>query len=73
VTSQNHGYAVNDQSLPKGWESWFVNINDGTNEGIRSRHFPTSASSSIRRQVRARRTRFLFDDFMRLVGSMAQS
>src|SRR4029453_17886962 len=40
VTSQNHGYAVNDESLPADWEPWFVNINDGTNEGIRSRTRP---------------------------------
>lgn len=35
VTSQNHGYAVNGHSLPEGWREWFVNANDGTNEGIR--------------------------------------
>lgn len=36
ITSQNHGYAVREDSLPKGWEPWFVNANDGTIEGIRS-------------------------------------
>jgi carbamoyl-phosphate synthase small subunit len=35
ITSQNHGYAVDTASLPKGWEPWFRNINDDTNEGIR--------------------------------------
>ena len=35
VTSQNHGYAVNGSTLPAGWREWFVNANDGTNEGIR--------------------------------------
>jgi hypothetical protein len=40
VTSQNHGYAVRDDALPPDWEPWFVNINDGTNEGIRSRLKP---------------------------------
>src|SRR5262249_22656856 len=39
-TSQNHGYAVADRSLPAEWESWFVNANDGTNEGIRHRRGP---------------------------------
>lgn len=34
-TSQNHGYAVDGASLPRGWEAWFTNANDGTNEGIR--------------------------------------
>jgi carbamoyl-phosphate synthase small subunit len=35
VTSQNHGFAVENNSLPEGWEPWFVNLNDNTNEGIR--------------------------------------
>ncbi|MGA1792674.1 MAG: glutamine-hydrolyzing carbamoyl-phosphate synthase small subunit [Thermoplasmatota archaeon] len=35
VTSQNHGYAVDDASLPKGWEIWYRNLNDRTVEGIR--------------------------------------
>lgn len=39
-TSQNHGYAVDGQSLPSGWETWFSNANDGTNEGIRHRSRP---------------------------------
>ncbi|MDR3129939.1 MAG: glutamine-hydrolyzing carbamoyl-phosphate synthase small subunit [Treponema sp.] len=43
ITSQNHGYAVRNESLPKDWEAWFVNANDGTIEGIRSLRFPFSA------------------------------
>ena len=35
ITSQNHGFAVDPKSLPKGWHPWFTNANDGTNEGIR--------------------------------------
>lgn len=34
ITSQNHGYAVNTETLPMDWREWFVNENDGTNEGI---------------------------------------
>ncbi|MBI5619637.1 glutamine-hydrolyzing carbamoyl-phosphate synthase small subunit [Candidatus Gottesmanbacteria bacterium] len=34
VTSQNHGYAVNRKTIPKGFTEWFVNLNDGTNEGL---------------------------------------
>lgn len=34
ITSQNHGFAVNAKSLPKGWQEWFTNANDGSNEGI---------------------------------------
>ncbi len=40
ITSQNHGYAVDARTLPEGWEPWFVNANDGTNEGIRHRSKP---------------------------------
>lgn len=35
ITSQNHGYVVQTESLPKEWAPWFVNVNDNTIEGIR--------------------------------------
>jgi carbamoyl-phosphate synthase large subunit/carbamoyl-phosphate synthase small subunit len=34
ITSQNHGYAVDANSLPAGWVETFYNANDGSNEGI---------------------------------------
>jgi carbamoyl-phosphate synthase small subunit len=34
ITSQNHGYAINADTLPVDWREWFSNNNDGTNEGI---------------------------------------
>jgi carbamoyl-phosphate synthase small subunit len=34
ITSQNHGYAVDAETLPQDWREWFVNDNDETNEGI---------------------------------------
>ncbi len=34
ITSQNHGFAVDAETLPQDWREWFVNDNDGTNEGI---------------------------------------
>jgi carbamoyl-phosphate synthase small subunit len=34
ITSQNHGYAVNSETLPEDWREWFINDNDETNEGI---------------------------------------
>ena len=40
ITSQNHGYAVDPDSLPPDWEPWFTNANDGSNEGMRHRHLP---------------------------------
>lgn len=35
ITSQNHGFAVDEKSLPAGWKVWFANANDQTVEGIR--------------------------------------
>ena len=73
VTSQNHGYAVSDASLPKDWEPWFVNINDGTNEGIRSRRGPYfSVQFHPEASPGPQDTGLLFDDFLRLVEAMAQ-
>lgn len=34
ITSQNHGYAINSDTLSEDWREWFTNDNDGTNEGI---------------------------------------
>jgi carbamoyl-phosphate synthase small subunit len=34
ITSQNHGYAIQENSLPKDWSLYFKNLNDGTVEGI---------------------------------------
>jgi len=34
VTSQNHGFAVEEKSLPKNIKPWFVNIHDGSIEGV---------------------------------------
>jgi len=73
VTSQNHGYAVRDASLPADWEGWFVNINDGTNEGIRSRTRPFfSVQFHPEASPGPEDAGFLFDDFLRLVGAMAK-
>jgi carbamoyl-phosphate synthase small subunit len=34
ITTQNHGYAIDSNTLPEDWREWFINNNDGTNEGI---------------------------------------
>ncbi|MEK7617043.1 MAG: glutamine-hydrolyzing carbamoyl-phosphate synthase small subunit [Patescibacteria group bacterium] len=39
-TAQNHGFAVDMKSLGSQWEEWFINLNDGTNEGIRHKSKP---------------------------------
>jgi carbamoyl-phosphate synthase small subunit len=71
VTSQNHGYAVREESLPEAWEPWFVNLNDGTNEGVRSRTKPFfSVQFHPEAAPGPEDTGILFDDFVRLVGAM---
>jgi len=73
ITSQNHGYAVQDAALPPEWEPWFVNINDGTNEGIRSRVRPYfGVQFHPEAKPGSTDTGFLFDDFLRLVGATAR-
>jgi len=34
ITSQNHGYAVDTATLPADFKEYFVNLNDGSNEGM---------------------------------------
>ena len=40
ITSQNHGYAVDNNTLTEDWEPLFINMNDGSNEGIRHKCNP---------------------------------
>ena len=73
ITSQNHGYAVDEASLPADWEPWFVNVNDGTNEGIRSRYKPHfSVQFHPEAKPGPEDSGYLFDDFLRLVTAMAR-
>lgn len=69
ITSQNHGYAVDESTLPKDWEPLFVNMNDGSNEGIRHRSKPwMSAQFHPEACSGPVDTEFLFDDFVKMLG-----
>ncbi len=65
VTSQNHGYAVDAATLGSDWRELFVNMNDGSNEGIRhtvnpwfsSQFHPEACSGPVD-------TEFMFDRFI---------
>ena len=65
VTSQNHGYAVDASTLDKDWSELFVNMNDGSNEGVRhntnpwftSQFHPEACSGPVD-------TLFMFDLFV---------
>lgn len=68
ITSQNHGYAVDNDTLGTDWEPLFVNMNDGSNEGVRhktkpwfsAQFHPEACSGPVD-------TEFLFDDFVKLL------
>ena len=65
VTSQNHGYAVDASTLGNEWRELFVNMNDGSNAGIRhqtnpwfsSQFHPEACSGPVD-------TEFMFDRFI---------
>ena len=65
VTSQNHGYAVDARTLGNDWRELFVNMNDGSNEGVchkenpwfTSQFHPEACSGPID-------TEFMFDRFI---------
>ncbi|MCR5764216.1 MAG: carbamoyl phosphate synthase small subunit, partial [Treponema sp.] len=70
ISSQNHGYAVENDTLPKDAVLSFVNTNDGTCEGITYTAFP---AFSVQFHPEACSgpldTSFLFDDFVRLINN----
>lgn len=68
ITSQNHGYAVDDSTLGKEWEPLFVNMNDGSNEGIRHKTNPWfSAQFHPEASSGPVDTEFLFDKYVNLL------
>ncbi len=66
ITSQNHGYAVDASTLQKDWRELFVNMNDGSNEGIvhfsnpwfSSQFHPEACAGPVD-------TEFMFDRFVK--------
>lgn len=68
VTSQNHGFAVDSSTLPPDWEPLFINMNDGTNEGIRHKTLPFfSAQFHPEASSGPKDTEFLFDEFINML------
>ena len=65
ITSQNHGYAVDTATLDKEWEPYFVNLNDGTSEGIRHKSKPFfSVQFHPEASSGPNDTEYLFDKFL---------
>lgn len=65
ITTQNHGYAVDTTTLSSDWEPLFVNMNDGSNEGIRHKVNPWfSAQFHPEACAGPIDTEFMFDEFV---------
>ena len=68
ISSQNHGYAVDNGTLGADWEPLFVNMNDGTNEGIRHKTKPFFSSQFHPEACSGPTdTEFIFDKFIDLL------
>ena len=74
ITSQNHGYAVDDSTLPNDWEPLFINMNDGSNEGIRHKTMPWfSAQFHPEACSGPTDTEWMFDEFIGCLGDLSFS
>ena len=68
ITTQNHGFAVDMKSLDTEWQEFFVNANDGTNEGIKHKTKPfMSVQFHPESTPGPLDTEFLFDEFVKLL------
>jgi carbamoyl-phosphate synthase small subunit len=73
ITSQNHGFAVQPESLdPAEVQITHVNLNDGTNEGFRHRRLPVfSVQYHPEASPGPHDSDYLFRDFIRLMVTRA--
>jgi len=68
ITSQNHGFAVDDKKLQNDWLPYFSNLNDGTCEGIKHKNKPIFATQfHPEASGGPTDTAFLFDEFVEMI------
>lgn len=69
ITSQNHGFAVDNNTLGPDWEPLFININDQTNEGMKHKTKPIfSTQFHPEASGGPTDTAFLFDEFIEMIN-----
>ena len=68
ITTQNHGFAVDMKSLDENWQEFFINANDGTNEGLKHKTKPfMSVQWHPEHSPGPTDTEFLFDEFLKMM------
>ena len=68
ITSQNHGFAVDINSLPENVVATHINLNDNTNEGIECKEFKAfSVQHHPESSPGPHDSRYLFEKFIKLM------
>jgi carbamoyl-phosphate synthase small subunit len=74
ITSQNHGFAVHEESLPEDVEMTHRNLYDGTVEGIENKELRVwSVQYHPESSPGPRDSGYLFDDFVEAVSSGSEA
>jgi carbamoyl-phosphate synthase small subunit len=74
ITTQNHGFAVETETLPADVEATHVNLNDQTLEGLRHKSLPVfSVQYHPEASAGPHDSAYLFEEFLKLMDSPVPS